>query len=465
LFTGDRRTCRLLALEGSLICSYFVDCSVSNIAKMSGAEEIVKEAPAQEVAEEAPAEETQKEAPAQEVAAEAPAEEAQKEAPAQEATEAPKEAPVDNKKNDDAPAKIEDTNGESKKVEENGAPVEIDETLKSKILTQIEYYFGDFNLPRDKFLQEEIKKDEGWVPLSTMLKFARLAQKTKDPRVVVAVIREAKDSFMEVDAEGTKIRRSVAKPAPDFSEGLQEESVKRTVYVKGFPKDGSCTLDDLLEFFKPHGEYDSVRMRKYLCHNTQAQGFKGSVLVVFKSADVAKAFIEGPPTQHGQTYLIKKWFAAYQEEKKQEAEERRAKRAAKDTGKQQLNEEIEEMPKGTFLELSGFAADTTREDIKAAVTDLAINVAHIDFSKGDQTAYVRFCEAGSNVKILEALKDKLTVNSAAISAALVDGEKEAELLEKAKEARRNSQARGNQQGRKRKGGWGQRGGRGKRQRN
>ena len=27
----------------------------------------------------------------------------------------------------------------------------------------MEYYFGDFNLPRDKFLQEETKSDDGWV--------------------------------------------------------------------------------------------------------------------------------------------------------------------------------------------------------------------------------------------------------------------------------------------------------------
>ena len=30
-------------------------------------------------------------------------------------------------------------------------------------LSQVEYYFGDFNLPRDKFLQAETKTDEGWV--------------------------------------------------------------------------------------------------------------------------------------------------------------------------------------------------------------------------------------------------------------------------------------------------------------
>ena len=40
-----------------------------------------------------------------------------------------------------------------------------------KVIRQVEYYFGDSNLSRDKFLQDEIKKNEdGWVPLTTMLK-------------------------------------------------------------------------------------------------------------------------------------------------------------------------------------------------------------------------------------------------------------------------------------------------------
>ncbi|CAN8023691.1 unnamed protein product [Ixodes persulcatus] len=46
--------------------------------------------------------------------------------------------------------------------------------LDAKIIKQIEYYFGDFNLPRDKFLREKVKLDEGWVPIETLLTFNRL---------------------------------------------------------------------------------------------------------------------------------------------------------------------------------------------------------------------------------------------------------------------------------------------------
>lgn len=36
-----------------------------------------------------------------------------------------------------------------------------------------QYYFGDHNLPRDRFLKEQLQVDDGWVTLETMLKFNR----------------------------------------------------------------------------------------------------------------------------------------------------------------------------------------------------------------------------------------------------------------------------------------------------
>lgn len=39
--------------------------------------------------------------------------------------------------------------------------------------SHLQYYFGDHNLPRDKFLKEQLQLDDGWVTLETMLKFNR----------------------------------------------------------------------------------------------------------------------------------------------------------------------------------------------------------------------------------------------------------------------------------------------------
>ena len=47
------------------------------------------------------------------------------------------------------------------------APVEVSgmnkesALLEGKIIRQVEYYFGDLNMSKDKFMQEEVQKDEG----------------------------------------------------------------------------------------------------------------------------------------------------------------------------------------------------------------------------------------------------------------------------------------------------------------
>lgn len=45
-------------------------------------------------------------------------------------------------------------------VKTEAAPAD-DSTVEANIVRQVEYYFGDANLPRDKFLQAEMKKDDG----------------------------------------------------------------------------------------------------------------------------------------------------------------------------------------------------------------------------------------------------------------------------------------------------------------
>lgn len=61
-----------------------------------------------------------------------------------------------------------------------------------------QYYFGDFNLMKDKFLKQEIQKDDGWVPLATLLNFNRLAALTKDIDVILSAFKENPSELVEV---------------------------------------------------------------------------------------------------------------------------------------------------------------------------------------------------------------------------------------------------------------------------
>ena len=70
---------------------------------------------------------------------------------------------------------------------------------------QVEYYFGDYNLPKDKFLQEQVKEnDGGWVTMETMLNFKRLSNMTKEVDVILEALKGSE--LIEIDQENKKIR-------------------------------------------------------------------------------------------------------------------------------------------------------------------------------------------------------------------------------------------------------------------
>ena len=72
----------------------------------------------------------------------------------------------------------------AKEIKEETTPASSQE-LEAKIVRQVEHYFGDYNLPRDKFLKETIQSDDGWVPMEVMVKFQRLASLSVDPKVKI----------------------------------------------------------------------------------------------------------------------------------------------------------------------------------------------------------------------------------------------------------------------------------------
>ena len=67
----------------------------------------------------------------------------------------------------------------------------------------------------DKFLKEQIKLDEGWVPLEIMIKFNSLNCLTTDFNVIVEALSKSKAELMEISEDKTKIRRSPSKPLPE----------------------------------------------------------------------------------------------------------------------------------------------------------------------------------------------------------------------------------------------------------
>lgn len=100
--------------------------------------------------------------------------------------------------------------------------------LEQKIIRQIEYYFGDINLPRDKFMQEKLKEDEGWINLDVLLTFKRLASLSKDANEITGAIKKSENQLIEVSADGKKLRRSPDVPLPELNEERRKELMNRT---------------------------------------------------------------------------------------------------------------------------------------------------------------------------------------------------------------------------------------------
>lgn len=162
---------------------------------------------------------------------------------------------------------------------------------EKQIIHQIEYYFGDANLNRDKFLLEQISKDEeGWVPITVLLTFKRLAQISTDAALIAESLKKSDNGLVEVNADNDKIRRHPERPLPEHNEERRKEIMSRTAYVKGFPLDSS--IDALLEFFAGFDKVVHINMRKYLDKPSKSYKFKGSVFVTFETKEQAEAFIE-----------------------------------------------------------------------------------------------------------------------------------------------------------------------------
>ncbi|KAL9706733.1 hypothetical protein quinque_010251 [Culex quinquefasciatus] len=300
--------------------------------------------------------------------------------------------------------------------------------LEGSIIRQLEYYFGDANLARDKFLLEQISKEEGWVPLDVLLTFKRLKSLSEDK----------------------KLRRHPERPVPELNEEKRKEIYARTVYVKGFAPEDGTQMNELLEFFEPYEKVSNIVMRKYHDKATKKYLFKGSVFVTFANKEQAAEFLKKEKLTYKEKELICKSQDDYFEQKK-------AERKKKDKKKEEEKFDIGHLPKVACVHLDGFGKETSRETIKETILKLdeSLEVAFIDYQKTDSNGVVRFSTEGNGKKFVEKLTDnKITIDDEEITARLLEGDEETEFLRKVvkdQAARRAAQG-GRNKGRFQKGG-------------
>lgn len=193
--------------------------------------------------------------------------------------------------------------------------------LNDKISKQIEYYFSDVNVVRDKFLQEEFKKDDGWIKLSVLLTFKKLQQLSSDENRLVQALKDAKSENIELDESKKQIRRK--NPIPDIEE-YQKTLQKRTVHISGFPTDYS--FEQLDKFCTQFGQVESLNMRRHF----KTRFFKGCIHVTFTDASAVETVLKSDPLKCKDRELRKESMDEYHKRKAEMAQKRADKKRKPD---------------------------------------------------------------------------------------------------------------------------------------
>ncbi|KAF8677827.1 hypothetical protein HU200_046417 [Digitaria exilis] len=206
------------------------------------------------------------------------------------------------------------------------AATPLDEAKAKSVLRQVEFYFSDSNLPRDKFLRETVEQsDDGLVSLALICSFSRmkshlgldatLKPETVPEETVLAVAEVLRRSpVLRVSEDGKKIGRASELLKPDE---IIEQVDSRTVAVSPLPY--NVKLEDIQSFFAQYAKVNSVRLPR---HIASKKNFCGTALVEFSEEEEAKKVLENSLVFAGANLEIKpkKEFDAEQESKREEYE-------------------------------------------------------------------------------------------------------------------------------------------------
>lgn len=141
--------------------------------------------------------------------------------------------------------------------------VSFDEETAQKLLTQVEFYFSDSNLPRDEFLSKEVRKRvDGMVSLQLVCSFSRMRilldiSRGKVPTYIVTEVADIlrTSEFLKVSDDGLRIGRATKLSKP---KEVLEIVDRRTIAASLFEHD--TEMEDVVSFFSRYAKLNSVRL-------------------------------------------------------------------------------------------------------------------------------------------------------------------------------------------------------------
>lgn len=150
--------------------------------------------------------------------------------------------------------------------------------IQAQLLEQVEFYFGDANLHKDRFMKQEISKNpEGYVAISIIASFNRMKQLTDDIKLLVKAMKMS--SLLELNEDETLVRRKTPVPEPRNVDA-------ETIYVEKLPP--YADHDWVKGIFSKYGKVVYVSLPRYK-HTGDIKGF---AFVEFENAKDAQEAIQ-----------------------------------------------------------------------------------------------------------------------------------------------------------------------------
>ncbi|NXU55924.1 LARP7 protein, partial [Turnix velox] len=181
---------------------------------------------------------------------------------------------------------LKEESTEQKKEREKKKRSRVKQVL-ADIAKQVDFWFGDVNLHKDRFLREQIEKSrDGYVDISLLVSFNKMKKLTTDGKLIARAVKSS--SVVELNLEGTRIRRR--QPL-----GEQPKDVdSRTVYVELLPKNVNHSWIERV--FGKCGNVVYISLPRYKSTGDP----KGFAFVEFETkeqAEKAIEFLNNPPEE------------------------------------------------------------------------------------------------------------------------------------------------------------------------
>ncbi|XP_052068212.1 la-related protein 7-like isoform X7 [Mytilus californianus] len=160
--------------------------------------------------------------------------------------------------------------------------------LYGRIKQQMEFYFSDSNLSRDRYMKKQIQEaEDGYISLDIFLRFNKIKDLTLDSSVIASALKKSK--LLQVSKDGTNVKRT--KPVSSA-----KDIDDRTVYVECLPH--NVDHEYIRRIFASCGSVLYVSIPRYKSTG-DSKGFAFIEFDTVESAHKACEELNNPPAEAG----------------------------------------------------------------------------------------------------------------------------------------------------------------------